>query len=117
MAMDLQSTLNAAGCEVVGPAGALDKARALIADAECDAALLDVNLSGHRVDELAAALTRKNVAFAFVSGYGRESLPSGFHEAMLLKKPFSQEQLVGMVELLVYQADAIVRLRPKTVQH
>ena len=117
VAMDLQSTLDAAGCEVIGPVGTLDKARTLIAQAEFDAALLDVNLSGHRVDELAAALTRKNVPFAFVSGYGRESLPSGFHEAMLLKKPFSQEQLIGMAESLLYQADTIVRLRPKTGQH
>ena len=113
--MDLQSTLATAGCEVIGPVGILDKARTFIADAVFDAALLDVNLSGHKVDELATALTRKNVPFAFVSGYGRESLPSGFREAVLLKKPFSQEQLMGMVELLLYQADAIVRLRPKSV--
>jgi PAS domain S-box-containing protein len=117
VAMDLQSTLTTAGCKVIGPVGRLDKARALITSAEFDAALLDVNLSGHRVDELATALTKKNIPFAFVSGYGRESLPSGFHEAMLLKKPFSQERLIGMVELLLYQADAIVRLRPKTAQH
>jgi PAS domain S-box-containing protein len=117
VAMDLQSTLSTAGCEVIGPAGTLDKARKLIADAEFDAALLDVDLSGHRVDELATALTRKNVPFAFVSGYGREGLPTGFHEAMLLKKPFSQEQLIGMVELLLYQADAIVRLRTKTANY
>jgi CheY-like chemotaxis protein len=115
VAMDLESILTAAGCEVVGSAGTLNRARALIADAESDAALLDVNLCGHRVDELATALTQKNIPFAFITGYGRESLPSGFREAILLKKPFSQEQLVGMVELLLYQAVSVARLRPKTV--
>src|SRR6516165_1744337 len=52
VAMDLQSTLTTAGCKAIGAVGTLGKARNLLADAEIDAALLDVNLSGHRVDEL-----------------------------------------------------------------
>ena len=59
VAMDLESILTAEGCNVVGIAGTVDKARALIAQARCDAALLDVNLAGHPVDELATALLRE----------------------------------------------------------
>jgi PAS domain S-box-containing protein len=114
VAMDLESTLTAAGCEVIGSAGTLDKARLLIANAECDAALVDVNLAGHPVDELAAALTQKNVPFAFVTGYGREGTPRGFRDAILLKKPFSQDQLLAVMELLFYQTAGVVQLRPKS---
>ena len=65
------------------------------------------------MDELAAALTKKNIPFAFVTGYGREGVPRGFQDAVLLKKPFSQDQLLAVMELLVYKAAAVVQLRPK----
>jgi len=101
VAMDLESTLTGAGCDVIGSAGTLDKARSLISQAEYDAALLDVNLAGQPVDELAAALTKKNTPFAFVTGYGREGVPRGFQDAVLLKKPFSQDQLLAVMEHLI----------------
>jgi PAS domain S-box-containing protein len=113
VAMDLESSLTAAGCEIVGPAGTLDKARPLIAEAHCDAALIDVNLAGQPIDELAAALTRQNIPFAFVTGYGPEALPRAFQEAVVLRKPFSEDQLLAVVELLLYQADTAVPLRAK----
>jgi PAS domain S-box-containing protein len=113
VSMDLESSLSAVGCVVVGPAATLDKARSLIADARCDAALIDGNLGGQPVDALAADLTQKGIPFAFVSGYGREALPAAFREALALKKPFSEEQLFAAVELLLYQADAAIRLRAK----
>src|SRR5262249_48100413 len=91
VAMDLESSLTSAGCEVVGPAGTIEEAKSLAADGPFDAALLDVNLAGHAVDEIAAALTQKNCPFAFVTGYGREALPRGFRDAVVLGKPFGQE--------------------------
>jgi CheY-like chemotaxis protein len=76
----------------------------------CDAALLDTNLSGERVDELAALLTRRNIPFAFITGYGREALPEGFHEGLLLTKPFSQDQLRAMLETLLYQRQKLAQI-------
>jgi PAS domain S-box-containing protein len=113
VAMDLESTLAAAGCKVVGPAGTLEQAKALVADARYDAALVDVNLAGEPVDELAAALTQKNCPFAFVTGHGREGLPRGFQEAPVLGKPFSQDQLLAAVGLLLHQRAGVVPLRKK----
>ena len=46
VSMDVESILTSAGCEVVGTAGNLAVAKTLSAAAECDAALLDVNLGG-----------------------------------------------------------------------
>jgi len=93
VAMDVESTLTAAGCKVVGQAATLERAKQLIEESDCDAALVDVNLAGQPVDELATLLTRKNRPFAFVTGYGREALPAGFRGAVVLGKPFGADQL------------------------
>jgi len=113
--MDMESSLTAAGCEVIGPAGTLEDAKLLVEDANYDAALVDANLAGYPVDELATALTQKNCPFAFVTGYGREALPSGFREAVILGKPFSQDQLLTIVEMLFYRTPTVVQLRQKNV--
>jgi PAS domain S-box-containing protein len=113
VAMDLESILTAAGCEIVGSAGTPDKAKLLIAQADCDAAVVDINLGGHPVSELAAALTQKKIPFAFVTGYGRNGVPREFREAIVLKKPFSRDELLAMVELLFYQTASVVHLRTK----
>ena len=42
VSMDMESTLTACGCEVVGTAGTLEKAKALVERVTCDVALLDV---------------------------------------------------------------------------
>jgi DNA-binding NarL/FixJ family response regulator len=111
VAMDLESCLTGTGCEVVGTAGTLSDAKALCAEAACDAALIDVNLGGKPVDELAAALTKRNIPFAFVTGYGREALPQGFRDALIVPKPFNETGLIATVELLIYQAAGAVPLR------
>jgi DNA-binding response OmpR family regulator len=111
--MDIESSLIDAGYAVAGAAGTLEKARRYVNDGNFDAALVDANLAGHPVDDLVAALTRRNVPFAFVSGYGRDALPRGFQEAVLLSKPFSSEQLIEKVELLFERPDGVTRLRQK----
>jgi len=115
LSMDMEASLTEAGCEVCGPAGTVDKAKRLIAGTECDAALLDANLAGHSVDELAAALTQRNIPFAFVTGYGREALPQGFRDAIVLGKPFSKDQLRSVVQALLYRNGDVVQLRQKKV--
>jgi PAS domain S-box-containing protein len=108
--MDIEASLADAGVDVVGTAGNLSSAKHLLEGVTCDAALLDTNLSGERVDELAALLTRRNIPFAFITGYGREGLPEGFREGLLLTKPFSQEQLRAMLELLLYQRQKLAQI-------
>jgi PAS domain S-box-containing protein len=112
--MDQEAMLTAGGCVVVGPAMNFETAKGLIANEQFDAALLDVNLGGHPVDELAAALTQRNCPFAFVTGYGRSALPLGFRDAIVLSKPFQQERLLATVEVLLYRRnDDVIPLRQK----
>jgi PAS domain S-box-containing protein len=110
IAMDIATSLDDDGCVVVGPASTVEKALTLIDTAAIDAALLDANLAGDPVDVLAAALTRRKIPFAFVTGYGREGLPKAFQKAALIKKPFQRSHLVEIVHQLTAEPSGIAPL-------
>lgn len=103
IALDIASGLEEAGAEVVGPASSAAEALATIESEKVDAALLDGNLRGRPVDEIAAALTHRKIPFLFVTGYGRDSLPREFGHVTVLTKPFSQPELVDAAEALFRQ--------------
>jgi PAS domain S-box-containing protein len=111
VAMDLAAMLEEAGCTVEGPVATVEQAMQLLGKARFDAALLDINLAGIPVDGLAGALAKRNVPFAFVTGYGREMLPEGFREARIIAKPFSGEQVVTTLSQLLLPAANVVPLR------
>lgn len=111
LSMELESQLTARGCEIAGTAGTLEKAKALAERTECDVALLDLDLAGHSVVEVAAKLTQRNVPFAFVSGYGREALPEGFKDVIILRKPVNSGDLIAAIEQLTYKAPGVIQLR------
>jgi len=101
VALDIMTALEGAGAEVAGSAGTAKDALAIINTAPLDAALLDANLRGDPVDEIAGALAAHNVPFLFVTGYGPESLPKAFGGSAMLSKPFGPDQLIAAVALLV----------------
>ncbi len=111
VSMDIAATLVDAGCTVVGPALTSTSALELIERGQFDAALLDANLDGEPVDALAAALTRRNIPFAFVTGFQRDALPTSFREAVVVAKPFSSEELLSTVGRLLAEGGSLVRLR------
>jgi PAS domain S-box-containing protein len=113
VSMDIEAHLTAAGCTVTGLASNVNEAKQLINQADYDAALVDANLEGHPVDEIATLLRNRNCPFAFVSGYGREALPYGFRDAMLLSKPFSKDRLLATVESLLRRRSDPVQSRPE----
>lgn len=101
LALDIETSLEDFGAEIAGSARSPEEALSIINGTPFDAALLDANLRGHPVDEIAAALTARNIPFLFVTGYGKESLPKAFAKNGVVPKPFSQEQLIDAVALLV----------------
>lgn len=115
IALDIAATFEDAGCTVIGPAATLQQARSLIAHTNFDVALLDANLDGEPVDELAAALTRRQIPFAFLTGYGPEALPPGYRSAALIRKPFMARQAIEAVGRLLADGDKVVNLRPKSL--
>jgi CheY-like chemotaxis protein len=94
VAMLIEDLLQEAGCVVVGPVGRVAKAVVMAQAEVIDAALLDLNLAGESVIPIIEALTRRNVPFVFVTGYGHGHLPAGYTDRPVLRKPFRQEDLV-----------------------
>ncbi|PSO17287.1 hypothetical protein C7G42_21200 [Bradyrhizobium sp. MOS003] len=101
IALDIVSGLESVGVQVEGPFGSVREALRAVEEGSFDAALLDANLRGETVDEIAAALTRRKTPFTFVTGYGRQALPESFAQATVLTKPFTQEQLLATASRLI----------------
>ena len=97
VAAHIEYVLQAEGVEVIGPVGSLDEATRLASNVDVDGALLDVNIDGGRIDGVADILARKHVPFVFVTAYGRNNLPPAHQEAVVVDKPFKDEELIREV--------------------
>lgn len=109
VSMEIETSLSTAGHRVIGPAQNFETGAELAANEEIDVALLDVNLSGAAVDDIAAVLARRNIPFGFVTGYGRAALPPRFKDCPCLGKPFSPVQLLELVMSLRRMQGAAAR--------
>jgi len=97
IALDLADVLQRAGGHVLGPVGTEREALALIEQGDAcvfDYALLDANLHGHAVDAVAAALSRRDVPFIFVTGYGELGAHTAFGQVPVLAKPVGERQRI-----------------------
>ncbi|ATP21842.1 MULTISPECIES: HWE histidine kinase domain-containing protein [Sphingobium] len=101
LALDIVGQLEDAGTIIVGPAADPRAALDLIAHHRIDVALLDANLSGEPVDDIAHALAAQSIPFLFMSGYGRENLPQAFPHIELLSKPFDPRQLLTLADRML----------------
>ena len=92
------------GLFVVGPCCTVNEALAAAA-AEFDCAILDLNLGGDSIYPVASMLGERNVPFAFVTGYGRESIDGRFACTPVLQKPITRESLEDCLrDMLALQA-------------
>lgn len=104
--LELVDLLAGAGAVVSDQASARSDALALARGAEIDGALLDGNLQGEMVDDIAAALTARGIPFLFVSGYGRDHLPPAFDRVVVVTKPFAPATLIDSAASLFEPAAA-----------
>ncbi|HYS49941.1 MAG TPA: response regulator [Xanthobacteraceae bacterium] len=93
ISMLVEDMLTELGHHVVAQATSLAEAASLAAQADFDAALLDVNLNGERVDAIAETLAKRGKPFAFTTGYGERGIPLDFKDRPLLPKPYQMDQL------------------------
>lgn len=91
VSLELQDILTELGCGVAGYATRLAEARALACEADCDVAVLDLNLWGERTDEVADLLAARGVPFMFTTGYGQEGVAERHRGAPLVEKPYTTE--------------------------
>lgn len=101
VAMSIEDALTEAGCEVVGPAGTVDRALALLEGGGFDAAVLDMNLNGRSGVPVADALARNGVPFLVLSGYGTAAVSGSHPHAPVLSKPFVPGKLIDTLKRLV----------------
>jgi DNA-binding response OmpR family regulator len=80
------------GSEVVGPAATIEQALDLARREAIDAAVLDVNVRGERIDPVAEALMARGVPVLFATGYGEVRLASGV-PVTVIDKPYTQDKL------------------------
>jgi len=90
--MMMREILSEHGLFAIGPCCSVGEALAA-ARGEFDCAILDLNLGGESVYPVAASLVERNVPFAFVTGYGRESIDAKFSHVPVLQKPITRESL------------------------
>ncbi|WP_211873689.1 response regulator [Plastoroseomonas arctica] len=104
IAMEITETLTRLGCEVIGPAMALDEALKLAAAeaGRLSAAVLDVNLKGRFAFPVAELLSDRGVPVVWATGYGE--LPPGSSVARgaeLLRKPLAEGELHAALRRLL----------------
>jgi CheY-like chemotaxis protein len=92
VSLELQEILLELGCGIAGAAGRLREARALAHEADCDLAVLDIDLCGERADDVADLLAARGVPFIF-AGYGEERIAERHRSAPLVEKPYTRELL------------------------
>jgi CheY-like chemotaxis protein len=94
IAMMLEDMLADLGCAVIGPADGVAEALELATGPRAiDVALLDVNLGGRPVFEVADVLTARQVPIVFSTGYGEAGLRERDQGAPILRKPFRSSDL------------------------
>ena len=85
---EMAMMFTAMGAKVVGPVGSLKDAAYLVAEGRgIDGAVLDINLHGEHVFQVADMLTNQSIPFVFVTGYDRSVLPTRHSDARFCTKP------------------------------
>ena len=93
VAMLIEDMLIDLGYEIAAVAAKVEQALDYARDLEVDLALLDLNLSGQRTDEVARVLAGRGVPFVFATGYGAAGVDARWESAPVLQKPFQIEDL------------------------
>ena len=105
IAVMVEDMLLEMGSEVVGPAATIEGALALARQEPLDAAVLDVNVRGERIDPVAEALMARGVPVLFATGYGEVRLASGM-PVTVIDKPYTQEKLAHGLAAVMGIADS-----------
>jgi CheY-like chemotaxis protein len=88
LADDMRAEFERAGAEVLGPVGRVKDALDLLAACEqLDGAILDINLSGEKVYDVADALEARAIPFVFATGYDPEIIPPQYASVRRYEKP------------------------------
>ncbi|WP_294394663.1 response regulator [uncultured Sphingomonas sp.] len=94
IASDLADGFAEAGFVIEGPVPSLAEALAVAERGQVGGALLDIDLNGEKVWEVADALIERGIPVVFVTGYDRESIPDRYLDVPLCLKPIDTAKVV-----------------------
>lgn len=97
VAWDIEAILQDAGGAVVGPVGRLSQALDVIAAAQFDVVLLDLNLGRDNSLPAADRLEQARIPFVFLSGHSVDFLPERHRDRPLVSKPFHPRLLLDAI--------------------
>ena len=101
VSMMLADMLSAFGHKVDGPYSRFSDAMLAAKSNNLQAGILDVNLGGEKTYAVAGILTDRKIPFAFVTGYGPDSIVSAFAHAPVLQKPIEAAKLHALLQQIV----------------
>ncbi|MGL9622343.1 response regulator [Bradyrhizobium sp. U531] len=91
--MMIADMLTELGHRVAGQAHDLTSGLLLASEPGVDAAILDLQLGKDSSEPIAVELEKRNILFAFASGYGAGGMPQTFKDRPVLQKPFPLDEL------------------------
>jgi len=97
VANECSSVLRRHGAQVLGPVPDVSRARAALATELPDCILLDINLKGEMVFDLARELVVRAIPIIFTTGYDSSILPPSLRSRPCLQKPIETRELVQAV--------------------
>jgi DNA-binding response OmpR family regulator len=97
VAKEVATILRDHGATVLGPVPDAERGRALLESQVADCAVLDINLKGELVFELAEDLLGRGVSPIFTTGYDSSFLPPSLRAARCLQKPIDARDLVRLI--------------------
>ena len=97
LATDMCHILRDKGATVLGPAPTPYYAMSLLTRRGIDGAVLDVKLHGKDVFDLADELVQRQTPIVFATGADESVIPARHRLVPLMRKPFSDEELIRVV--------------------
>lgn len=99
VADDLRRFFERHGAEVVAVVADIDRARGIAATGKIELAVLDVDLRGRDVFDVADMLESRGTRFIFVTGFPASHLPERYRDRPIVSKPFSEADLLAQLEV------------------
>jgi DNA-binding response OmpR family regulator len=101
IADEIVSIVEGEGHSIVGPAGTVDEAMAMLANESPDFAIIDANLRGQSSSPLARRLNELDVPFCICTGYRVEDLRSTFGDVPVVQKPVRARTLLAIINAVL----------------
>jgi len=97
VANECGAVLRKHGAHVLGPVPDVPRARATLFAETPDCILLDINLKGEMVFDLAREIVVRGTPIVFTTGYDSTILPASLRGRPLLQKPVETRELIHVV--------------------